>query len=1412
MPKVKPAVLAAAKKDLPPHWEARDVNGRVVYINHNTRTTQWEKPKHSLSNKKPAKGRNPPAAAAPAATTAGSTAKTARASSTRARGSGGSKMEPLTAEGAGAISGASVSPDAKRGPAGATSRGMTSPLPAGWESKIIDGKVVYIDHANQTTTFERPTSRAPGSLKQARSMEGPLSARRANNGPSPTNVEKRSQSLRNPRGTGAYPSGDADTGGEELADPIYASNATAQKFSSGDSPLPQGWGRSVTKNGELYYVNHVTKTTTWSRPQWTGSDGDDESVHEDEPGVAASNKSARSGRSVRSRHGDALPNVVESAEPPLPPGWEERMSAEGKVFYINHNDRTTHWTRPDPPPVQPDDSPAEDLPPSDARGSTESWAPAAGKDESPLPTNGRADDAGASPALSGGSNGGYGGAAAYAEDAVAHYDDEEGEEAAQDPPRAAAAAAAEAEAEAEAVTLEEVAGASFGSTGVDVDPKVAPSATVVADAAVEESTSRSMGASPATSSGAAAATAAASTAFVTGEEEANKSLEAVTPSAGDDPTAAAVAEEEGDGVGRAGPVSSIVKSGLFGATVVRPGGSGPIKGGTGGGGGTNGESAGSATKKSNSVVPNYASSATGNLKVPANVAAGAAGAREAGKPKPVVDVNALPEGWMELKTPEGKVYYQNSISKTTQWARPAPPKADTTATQLNTANHNSTRSAPAGGGAVEAGWEKVMTGDGRPYYQNTLTKKTSWLPPEGWVEPGAAAAAATEAETAGAAAHGTFFKSSGAAVDVEGLGVEATEEAPAATVAPTPIGRVARGTPISTAREAVPEAEAQEAPLPPGWEKLYTEDGVPFWTNHNERTTSWDPPSPPAGAVAVVGVVSEAQGTRSRPESNSEVFESVDGVEAVAIGVAVGNPQMTQNLGADGRPLPEGWEMQTTDQGVPYYVDHINKRTSWDPPIMSSGGMSVLASAAPDIPPAELVPDSADLYMGADLLNRFFGSWMGDAQGKSPLEAARNVVVTYLTGPGLKVNKCRNGTNVQRFLYLSPTNKQVVWATKATSKGKLSKKGLTLDGITELHSEASGIRVEARGEATPLILKSAAVDSLTSEGATILLGVLLADMTGTMLKLQGVNGGSGSCYYPASFVNDVLAVRRARMEKNAALAAAATSHQVASTPRATVGSNGSSAKPEPEPAATPVAAATATTAASNGASHALSAAGVAASYMAHLSKGSQKALKSTASASDGRPSSSFEASAAGAGAGAGAAAAAAAPTVTSDYPKTLEIAVSGEDEDTDSTLPKDDLAAGAASASEEESAKVAATSTPAAEEVPASAPETKTAVQEAVKSEVEPKVEPAAVAVEAAEGPAEGEEDEETREYKEVLIEMLRPVKLEQYVENFLASGITLDILPLVERGDLQSEVGINGAVHQLKIMKAIKTRFPNGV
>lgn len=44
-------------------------------------------------------------------------------------------------------------------------------------------------------------------------------------------------------------------------------------------------------------------------------------------------------------------------------------------------------------------------------------------------------------------------------------------------------------------------------------------------------------------------------------------------------------------------------------------------------------------------------------------------------------------------------------------------------------------------------------------------------------------------------------------------------------------------------------------------------------------------------------------------------------------------------------------------------------------------------------------------------------------------------------------------------------------------------------------------------------------------------------------------------------------------------------------------------------------------------------------------------------------------------------------------------------------------------------------------------------------------------------------EDEETKEYRTVLMELLRPVKLERFVQAFLESEITLDILPLVGGG-----------------------------
>jgi hypothetical protein len=42
------------------------------------------------------------------------------------------------------------------------------------------------------------------------------------------------------------------------------------------------------------------------------------------------------------------------------------------------------------------------------------------------------------------------------------------------------------------------------------------------------------------------------------------------------------------------------------------------------------------------------------------------------------------------------------------------------------------------------------------------------------------------------------------------------------------------------------ELGTEESPLPAGWEKRLTEDGVPYFVDHNTRTTTFQDPRPGA--------------------------------------------------------------------------------------------------------------------------------------------------------------------------------------------------------------------------------------------------------------------------------------------------------------------------------------------------------------------------------------------------------------------------------------------------------------------------------------------------------------------------------------------------------------------------------------
>lgn len=127
-------------------------------------------------------------------------------------------------------------------------------------------------------------------------------------------------------------------------------------------PLPPGWEIRRDGRGRIYYVDHNTRTTTWQRPnterlqhfqQWQG-----ERAHV----MTQGNQ-----RFLYPQHSQGpVPSTSTTEEDdalgPLPAGWERRVQPEGRVYYVNHKNRTTQWEDPrtqgqeigaDEPPLPP---------------------------------------------------------------------------------------------------------------------------------------------------------------------------------------------------------------------------------------------------------------------------------------------------------------------------------------------------------------------------------------------------------------------------------------------------------------------------------------------------------------------------------------------------------------------------------------------------------------------------------------------------------------------------------------------------------------------------------------------------------------------------------------------------------------------------------------------------------------------------------------------------------------------------------------------------------------------------------------------------------------------------------------------------------------------------------------------------
>ncbi|XP_027869854.1 E3 ubiquitin-protein ligase NEDD4-like isoform X2 [Xiphophorus couchianus] len=169
-------------------------------------------------------------------------------------------------------------------------------LPPGWEEKRDNkGRRYYVNHNTRTTTWVRPVIQKPADSPAA--PAAPAAAPQSESAP-PQN------SSPPPQAAAVSPA--------DAAQPGPSAEASAD-FGS----LPQGWEVRSAPNGRPFFINHNTKTTTWEDPRLR---------------IPVQKR----------RTGSLDPKDLG----PLPPGWEERIHGDGRIFYIDHNTKVTQWEDP----------------------------------------------------------------------------------------------------------------------------------------------------------------------------------------------------------------------------------------------------------------------------------------------------------------------------------------------------------------------------------------------------------------------------------------------------------------------------------------------------------------------------------------------------------------------------------------------------------------------------------------------------------------------------------------------------------------------------------------------------------------------------------------------------------------------------------------------------------------------------------------------------------------------------------------------------------------------------------------------------------------------------------------------------------------------------------------------------------
>lgn len=119
----------------------------------------------------------------------------------------------------------------------------------------------------------------------------------------------------------------------------YVDHTTRSTTWERPKPLPVGWEARRDPRGRVYYVDHNTRTTTWQRPtvenirQYEEWQGERQHIAQ-----LSSQRFLYPNQNQETDNNDPLG--------PLPSGWEKRQEPNGRIYFVNHRNRTTQWDDP----------------------------------------------------------------------------------------------------------------------------------------------------------------------------------------------------------------------------------------------------------------------------------------------------------------------------------------------------------------------------------------------------------------------------------------------------------------------------------------------------------------------------------------------------------------------------------------------------------------------------------------------------------------------------------------------------------------------------------------------------------------------------------------------------------------------------------------------------------------------------------------------------------------------------------------------------------------------------------------------------------------------------------------------------------------------------------------------------------